>query len=131
MSWSSSQHPAGDYFASLDNVRFDATSTPGNQTVTLDFNGGNPLTPSSVLVTGTKSYTFVGSGYIGGATALTVVGPGSLTIQNAGNSYTGGTNIQGGSVILGVSNGLSPNGTVTFGRWPATARSIWPATVRR
>jgi autotransporter-associated beta strand protein len=115
LSWSSSQHPAGDYFAALDNVRFDATSPPGNQTVTLDFNGGNPLTPSSVLVTGTKSYTFTGSGQIGGATALTVAGPGSLTIQNAGNSYTGGTNIQGGSIILGVSNGLSPNGTVTFG----------------
>jgi fibronectin-binding autotransporter adhesin len=115
LSWSSSQYPAGAYFAALDFVRFDATSTPGNQTVTLDFNGGSPLTPSSVLVTGSKSYTFNGPGQIGGATALTVAGPGSLTIQNAGNSYTGGTNIQGGSVILGVNNGLSPNGTVTFG----------------
>ncbi len=115
LSWTSSQHPNGDYFASLDNVTFDATSTPGNQTVTLDPNGGNPLTPSSVTVTGTKNYTFTGGGQIGGATALTVAGPGSLTIQNGGNSYTGGTNIQGGSIILGAGNGLSPSGTVTFG----------------
>ena len=114
--WTSPQtYPSGDYFASLDSVTFDATSAPGNQTVSLDYNSGSPLTPSSVLVTGTKSYTFTGAGQIGGATALTIAGPGSLTIQNAGNSYTGGSNIQGGSVILGVSNGLSPNGTVTFG----------------
>ena len=115
LSWTSSQHPSGDFFAALDNVTFNATSTPGNQTVTLDPNGGNPLTPSSVTVTGTKNYTFAGSGQIGGATALTVVGPGSLTIQNPANSYTGGTNIQGGSIVLGFINGLSTNGTVTFG----------------
>ena len=115
LSWSTSQPAAPNYFASLDNVRFDATSTAGHQTVTLEFNSGNPLTPTSVTVTGTKNYTFAGAGQIGGATALTVVGPGSLTIQNAGNSYTGGTNIQGGSIILGVPNGLSTAGTVSLG----------------
>ena len=115
LSWTSVQTHQSNYFAALDNVTFDATSSPGNQTVTLDANGGNPLTPSSVLVTGTKSYTFAGLGYIGGATSLTVAGPGSLTIQNASNNYAGGTNIQGGSIILGVANGLSATGTVTFG----------------
>jgi autotransporter-associated beta strand protein len=111
LSWTSAQHPTGDYFAALDNVRFDATSTPGNQTVNLS----GALTPSSVAVTGSKNYTFTGGGQVGGATALTVVGPGSLTIQNAGNSYTGGTNIQGGSIILGTANGLPIGGTITFG----------------
>ncbi len=111
LSWTSSQHPTGDYFASLDNVTFDATSSPGNQTVNLS----GTLTPSSVTVTGSQNYTFTGGGQIAGATALTVVGPGSLTIQNAGNSYTGGTNIQGGSVMLGAANGLPTGGTVTFG----------------
>ena len=111
MNWTSTQHPNGDYFAALDNVQFDATSSPGNQTVNLSGN----LTPSSVIVTGTKSYVFTGGGQIGGPTALTLVGPGSLTIQNGGNSYTGGTNIQGGSIILGANNGLSTSGTVTFG----------------
>ena len=106
-----SQHPNSDYFAALDSVTFDASSTPGNQTVNLS----GTLQPSSVLVTGAKSYTFAGFGQITGATVLTVAGPGSLTIQNGNDSYTGGTNIQGGSVILGVSSGLSPNGTVTFG----------------
>ncbi len=115
LSWSTLQPAAPNYFASLDNVRFDGTSTAGHQSVTLDPNGGSPLTPSSVLVAGTNSYTFTGFGQIGGATALTVAGPGSLTIQNAGNSYTGGTNLQGGSIILGVSNGLPPSGTVIFG----------------
>src|SRR5205807_680555 len=84
LSWTSSQHPTGDYFASLDNVTFDASSSPGNQTVAL----GGALTPSSVTVTGSKNYTFTGAGQISGVTPLTVVGPGSLTIQNAGNSYT-------------------------------------------
>ena len=66
-------------------------------------------------MTGTKNYTFTGSGYIAGITALTVAGPGTLTIANPGNNYSGGTNIQGGSIVMGVPNGLSPNGTVTFG----------------
>ncbi len=111
LSWTSVQHPTGDYFAALDNVTFDATSSPGNQTVFLS----GALTPSTVTVTGTKNYTFASSGQIGGATALTVVGPGSLTIQNFGNNYTGGTNLQGGSIVLGVANGLPTSGTVTFG----------------
>ncbi len=111
MSWTSTQHPSGDYFAALDNVTFDATSAPGNQAVTLA--GG--LTPTSVTVTGTKNYTFTGFGQIGGATALTVLGPGTLTIQNPGNNYTLGTNLEGGSIALGVTNGLPPNGIVTFG----------------
>jgi autotransporter-associated beta strand protein len=111
LSWSSVQHLTGDYFASLDNVTFNATSSPGNQTVTL----AGALTPTSVTVTGSKNYTFTGGGQIGGATPFTVVGPGSLNIQNPGNSYTLGTNIQGGAIILGVTNGLPPSGTVTFG----------------
>ena len=109
--WTSPQNPNNDYFAAADNVTFDATSAPGNQTVTLS---GSDM-PTSVLVTGTKNYTFTGSGNITGITGLTVAGPGTLTIANSGNNYSGGTNIQGGSIILGVSNGLSPNGTVTFG----------------
>ena len=56
--WTSSQHPNNDYFAAADNVTFDATSAPGNQTVTLS---GSDATPS-LLVTGTKNYTFTGSG---------------------------------------------------------------------
>jgi fibronectin-binding autotransporter adhesin len=111
LAWTSSQHPNSDYFAALDNVRFDATASPGNQTVNLS----GALQPSSVLVTGAKNYIFTNGGQITGPTALTVAGPGSLTIQNAGNSYTGGTNIQGGSIILGVPNGLPTGGTVTFG----------------
>ena len=111
LAWTSSQHPNSDYFAALDNVRFDATASPGNQTVNLS----GTLQPSSVFVTGAKSYTFAGFGQITGVAALTVAGPGSLTIQNGNDSYTGGTNIQGGSIILGVPNGLPTAGTVTFG----------------
>ena len=50
-----------------------------------------------------------------------VQGPGSLTIAASGNDYTGGTAIQGGSIILGVNNALptgglgSSRGVVTFG----------------
>jgi fibronectin-binding autotransporter adhesin len=68
-------------------------------------------------VTGTNNYTFKGSGSIKGLTGMTVVGPGSLTLSNTtgGNTYTGGTAIQGGSIVLNNNNTLPTAGVVTFG----------------
>ncbi len=67
-------------------------------------------------MTGANSYTFTGQGYIGGTTALTVQGPGKLTVANSGgNNYTGGTYVNGGALALGVNNGLPVAGTLTLG----------------
>ena len=81
-----------------------------------------------MLVTGASNYAFTGSGYITGLTALTVAGPGTLTIGNSGNNYSGGTNLQGGSIVMGAANGLSPNtrGDLRLGDQRRYARSGRP-----
>jgi autotransporter-associated beta strand protein len=99
-----------NYFANGDTVTFDASSA--NTTVSVS----GTVNPSSVTVAGANNYTFTGSGSIGGGASLVVQGPGSLTIGNAGgNSYNSGTFIQGGSIKLGVNNGLPTATTLTLG----------------
>jgi fibronectin-binding autotransporter adhesin len=98
-----------NYFSPGDLVTFNGTS--GNTTVSLS----GALTPGSVTVTGTNNYRFTGPGSISGVTALTVAGPGSLTLATTGNNYTLGTNVTGGTLALGVSNALPPSGTLTLG----------------
>ena len=88
-----------------DNVTFSSTSS-GIVTISA------AVVPNSVDVTG--SYTFSGSGKITGITAVTVQSPAALVIANT-NDYTGGTNIQGGTISLGTNNGLPIAGTLTFG----------------
>lgn len=63
----------------------------------------------------TLSYTLGSTGGFGiaGTTALTKTGTGTVTISNA-NTYSGGTNINGGTVALSGSGTLG-SGTVTLG----------------
>ena len=107
--WTSPTSPSGDFFTNGDFVMFN--NTAGATTVTLS----GALSPASVTVTGTNSFTFSGNGSIQDATSLTVAGSGSLTISNTGNSYTGGTAIQDGTVVLGAGNALPTAGSVTLG----------------
>jgi fibronectin-binding autotransporter adhesin len=101
----------GNYFSVGDSVTFDATSG-ANTTVTVS----GAVSPSAITVTGANSYVFTGGGQIGGASALSVQGPGSLTIANSGgNNYSGGTYVQGGTVVLGLTNALPTGGTLTLG----------------
>jgi autotransporter-associated beta strand protein len=58
------------------------------------------LTPASVSVDNTNSYTFAGSGSIVGATSLTKSGVGALAINNA-NTFNGGTTITAGILTVG------------------------------
>lgn len=60
------------------------------------------LAPGSVLVNNAagQDYTFEGSGSLAGSMKLTKKGAGSLTISTA-NSYTGGTVVNGGSLLAG------------------------------
>lgn len=80
-----------------------------DNTITLD----GVLKPSSIEVTGLENYIFTGAGSITGKTGLVKNGTGSLTI-NTDNSYTGGTMLNDGSIILGHANALGTVGTITF-----------------
>lgn len=73
---------------------------------TVTFNNGGSVTivgnvePGSVLVTGTTTLSFLGSGSIAGATSLIKEGTGTLTL-NANNTYTGGTGLKAGTLAAG------------------------------
>lgn len=110
----SSGTPTG--YLEKDTVAFDGTAT--SFTVNLATN----VNPGGVTVSGTSNYLFTGSGTIGGGTALTLNGPGTLTLANS-NSYAGGTFINDGTLQLGnggvsgsVIGNISDNGTLVFNR---------------
>ena len=99
-----------DYFYTFDNVAFtDAGAANG----AIVLNGA--LQPGSVtlmMTNAASAYSFSGPGSITGNTGLVMNGSGSFTINNS-NSYTGETDIHGGSVVinsggvLGDTSGLS------------------------
>jgi autotransporter-associated beta strand protein len=100
-----------DYFYDLDNVTFNDTGTPN-----YNVNISGTVSPGSVTVNTTNTYTFQG-GSIAGAGSLNVAG-GTLNLNNGANSYSGGTIIgsaSGPSATLqtGNSNQLLGTGTVT------------------
>jgi len=92
-----------------DNVTFNDSST--NQVVTLV----GALAPTSINETAaTKNYFMTGSGSVAGSASLLMSGSGTLTISNA-NSYTGGTTISNGRVIVDDSAQMALGiGTVTL-----------------
>ncbi|MCW1922484.1 autotransporter-associated beta strand repeat-containing protein [Luteolibacter arcticus] len=102
--------PAPSTFFTGDGVTFDDTAGAANGTVTLV----GALVPLGLVVnnTATVPYTFTGTGTIGGATSLVKQGVGALTIISAQPTYTGGTTVNGGSIIVDSNNTASrlPNG---------------------
>ena len=84
-------------------------------TVSFTDPGTNPIvtlpsvvTPASVTVNSTANYTFTGVGGITGNAVLTKTNTGTLVINTA-NSFTGGTLINGGTVVMGNSGALWNN----------------------
>ena len=85
-----------------------------------DSNGGNygvtlnsTVSPGLVLVNNSGgNYTIGGSGQIAGIGAISKSGSGSLTLATA-NSYTGGTIVNAGTVVVQVHGALG-NGAVTI-----------------
>ncbi|MEI6075327.1 MAG: autotransporter-associated beta strand repeat-containing protein [Verrucomicrobiota bacterium] len=89
------------FYAENDPVTFDDTNSGGSTiNVTLDVDH----TPGNVTVNNfAKTYVFGGAA-IAGAAGLTKTGTNTLTLTVA-NSYTGGTAIKGGTLILNSSTG--------------------------
>ncbi len=136
--WVDGSLAATAYIDPLDAVLFgDASGATGNPTVTLD----SALSPSSVTMNSTShDYTVTGSGGIAGAGGLTLDAANTRTLTLAtANTYTGGTNIHGGTLKLtgagtpgpagstvSVSNGalLDLNGTNQSIKFTAAATGV-------
>lgn len=73
------------------------------------------LTPRSVLVENSveHDYTFAGEGKLAGETVLVKQGSGTLTVNTA-NDYSGGTTINGGTLVIGNTKALG-TGNVVLG----------------
>ena len=92
-------------FSQYANVLFDNNGS-GQPVVNLDVQ----LTPSSVVVSASNTYTFYGNGgYLTGNFNLLLNGPGTL-IMDAPNTYSGTTVIQGGTLQVG--NNDDANGSL-------------------
>jgi autotransporter-associated beta strand protein len=87
-------------------------STSAGDTISAPIIISNNLT----VVNNSTAHTLTLAGTISGTNSVTYIGPGSITLTN-NNSYSGGTVINGGTVILGNitanQNGLG-GGTITF-----------------
>ena len=92
-----------------DHVTFDDSGSGG--TVSIASAG---VTPESVTFNNSsKAYTLIG-GPIMGATSLVLSGSGTVTLSNS-NSYTGGTNVGDGTLIVTVASALPNDGALTVG----------------
>ncbi len=97
-----------------------ATVFSGNDSTLFDDSGSNSpavsvpiaVTPSAVVVTGTKNYTFSGAGGIASSGPLTKAGTTTLTL-GTNMSFGGGTYLNGGETIISNNYTLS-GGAIRF-----------------
>ncbi len=95
---------SADQFYASDVVTFNDSAT--NTTVNIN----SQVRPMSLTVNADQDYTFSGTGKIIGATGLTKTGTGTLNINNSnGNSYSGTTTVNAGTVVLSVYNTIGDN----------------------
>ena len=102
------------YYDTLDPVLFgDAAGASGNPVVTL----AAPYSPLGVTMNSTgHDYTVSGAGSIGGSGTLTLAATNTrtLTLATANNTFSGGTTVNGGTLVLGDATNTLPNtGAVT------------------
>jgi prepilin-type processing-associated H-X9-DG protein len=99
-----------------------ATYSDGEDVIFNDANNGNyavtlntTVNPGSVTVNNSSgNYTISGSGTIGGSGSLTKTGTRSLLLSTS-NTYTGGTIVSSGKLVVGVNGALPANGSLSIG----------------
>ncbi len=92
-----------------DSVIFNDSNNE-NYAVTLN----TVVKPASVLIdNGDGNYTISGAGGIAGTGSLTKSGSGSATLSTV-NTYSGGTNVTAGTLIIGANGALPSNQAVTL-----------------
>jgi autotransporter-associated beta strand protein len=94
--------------------------TDGSNVVFNDSNNGHyavtlntTVQPLSVVINTSGAYTISGVGGIAGTGSLTKSGSGSATLSTV-NSYTGGTNVTNGTLVVGANGALPANQAVTL-----------------
>ena len=104
--WADTNGP--EVFYQQDNVTFTDTgsNTPAINLAAL-------LTPGSMTVMATQSYTFSGTGQLAGSMALGKDGPGTLYLQTT-NNYSGGTVVTNGVLEVDTATGAG-TGPISLG----------------
>ena len=111
-------------FSNLDNVTFTDAGA-ANGVVILNA----AVQPGSLTLTMTgaaSAYSFSGTGSITGNTALVMNGAGTLTINNA-NSYTGGTLVENGTLIVTSPQGIEDGTNLYVGPAGSFFAPVLPA----
>ncbi len=107
--WYNTSSGTADFFYTNDYVTF---SDSGSAAPTVTISGS--VAPGSLNVSNSAvNYTFQG-GPITGLTSLTKNGPGTLTLAQT-NTFSGGTMINGGVIVLGANNALPIAGGLSLG----------------
>ena len=107
--WNYNSNSASTY-ADPDFVTFDDTAPANATSISLN------TTVSPYLVTvnsNTNNYTISGSGAIAGKANIVKQGSSTLTISTK-NSFTGGTTVNAGKLIVGAQNALSTNSPLSI-----------------
>lgn len=103
-----------DRFYDADTVTFQNISGQPTQTVGVT----GTLTPGSITVNNTlagTTFTLNAAGKITGASGITKTGDGVLILANTGgNDFTGGTNINAGTLLIGNAAAVSQGSTITI-----------------
>ena len=92
--WFNPQYLIPDYYQDGDTVVFNDTAT--NYVVTIPA----IVKPTGITVDTATNYFFGGANGIGGTASLLKTGPGTLTVANSNNIFTGGTIIKNGTLKL-------------------------------
>ena len=93
-------------FSQNAGVLFDDNITNQVYQISLDL----PLTPNSIVVASSNTYTFGGGGYLTGNFNLLKNGAGTLILDTA-NTYSGNTMVQGGTLQVGNNDSSGSLGT--------------------